>query len=173
MPAQIVSGARPVGGARSGAAGILGWMLFDWAQQPFYTLITTFLFASYFANVFIGDNAHGFALWGYATAAAGLLVAVLSPILWAIADETGRLKRWLTGFSLTFIAALAALWFAEPGEISMIFPMLVANVIAAVSAEFTTVCNDALMPAVVSRENFARLSGACWAHGYAGGLVSL
>lgn len=173
MPAQIVSEARPIGGARSGAAGILGWMLFDWAQQPFYTLITTFLFASYFANVFIGDNAHGFALWGYATAAAGLLVAVLSPILGAIADETGRLKRWLAGFSLTFIAAQAALWFAEPGASAMIFPMLVAIVIAAVSAEFTTVFNNALMPAVVSRESFGRLSGAGWALGYAGGLVSL
>ncbi len=165
------------GGAREASRGrtpgIIGWMLFDWAQQPFYTLVTTFLFSSYFANVFAGDKAQGFALWGYAMAAAGILVALISPALGAIADETGRLKRWIAGFSILFVAAQACLWFAAPGASWLVAPMLAAVVIAAVSAEFTTVFNNSMMTAVVSRESFGRLSGAGWAMGYLGGLASL
>ena len=52
--------------------GLVGWVMFDWAAQPFYTLVLTFLFAPYFASTFIGDAAWGQELWGYTTAAAGL-----------------------------------------------------------------------------------------------------
>lgn len=174
MATPLAEQAQAAAGAtHSRAPGIAGWLLFDWAQQPFYTLVTTFLFSSYFANVFVGDKTQGFALWGYATAAAGLLVAILSPILGAIADETGRLKRWIAGFSLVFVLAQAALWFSIPGEGWLIPLILAAVIIAAVSAEFTAVFNNAMMPAVVSRESFGRLSGAGWAMGYLGGLAAL
>ena len=51
---------------------ILGWLLFDWACQPFFTLITTFVFAPYFATALAPNAVEGQSLWGYATAAAGL-----------------------------------------------------------------------------------------------------
>jgi UMF1 family MFS transporter len=68
---------------------ILGWLLFDWACQPFFTLVTTFVFAPYFASALAPDPVTGQSLWGYATAAAGLVLAVLSPVLGSIADATG------------------------------------------------------------------------------------
>ena len=52
--------------AKAEAAGPLaltGWVLFDWATQPFYTLVVTFLFAPYFVNGFIQDPALGSTLW--------------------------------------------------------------------------------------------------------------
>lgn len=44
---------------RASRAGIWGWMLFDWAQQPFHTLVITFVFAPYFAAAVAPDAARG------------------------------------------------------------------------------------------------------------------
>ena len=43
---------------------VLGWMLFGWAVEPFFTLITTFVFAPYFATSVAPDAATGQSLWG-------------------------------------------------------------------------------------------------------------
>ena len=60
---------------------IWGWVMFDWACQPFFTLVTTFVYAPYFAAAVVGDGAQGQALWGYAAAFAGFVVAIFSPML--------------------------------------------------------------------------------------------
>ena len=85
MPGSIAVSRTPI-------RALVGWVMFDWAAQPFYTLVLTFLFAPYFASTFIGDAAWGQELWGYTTAAAGLIVAILSPVLGAIADASGKRK---------------------------------------------------------------------------------
>src|SRR6185295_17497027 len=69
---------------------IVGWVLFDWAQQPYFTLITTFVYAPYFASAIAPDPARGQALWGFSAASAGLAIALFSPVLGAIADAAGR-----------------------------------------------------------------------------------
>ena len=74
---------------------IAGWVLFDWAAQPFFTLIITFVYAPYFASAIASDPVQGQALWGFATAAAGFTVAALSPVLGSIADASGRRKPWI------------------------------------------------------------------------------
>src|ERR1700751_1320433 len=71
-------------------AAVIGWIFFDWAAQPYFTLITTFVFAPYFANFVAPDPATGQALWGFAAAAAGFCIALLSPVLGAIADASRR-----------------------------------------------------------------------------------
>jgi MFS-type transporter involved in bile tolerance (Atg22 family) len=76
---------------------LIGWVLFDWATQPFYTLVVTFLFAPYFVNGFMSDPVTGQALWGYATGAAELVAALLAPVLGAIADAGGKRKPCLLG----------------------------------------------------------------------------
>ena len=60
---------------RASRAGIWGWMLFDWAQQPFFTLLITFVFAPYFASAVAPNAAEGQELWGYATGFGGLSIA--------------------------------------------------------------------------------------------------
>ena len=76
-----------------GRAAVVSWIFFDWAAQPYFTLITTFVFAPYFANFVAADPAQGQALWGFATAAAGLMIALLSPVLGAIADASRSKAR--------------------------------------------------------------------------------
>ena len=58
-------------------SAVVGWIFFDWAAQPYFTLITTFVFAPYFATHVAPDAATGQALWGFATAAAGMATLVL------------------------------------------------------------------------------------------------
>ncbi|MCB1426390.1 MAG: MFS transporter, partial [Notoacmeibacter sp.] len=73
----------------AGRKGIWGWMLFDWAAQPFFTVVTTFIFGPYFISRMASDPVAGQAAWGFAVAAGGLFIAILSPVLGAIADHTG------------------------------------------------------------------------------------
>ncbi len=153
--------------------GLVGWVMFDWAAQPFYTLVLTFLFAPYFASTFIGDAAWGQELWGYTTAAAGLIVAILSPVLGAIADASGKRKPWIAGSSVLLIAGLCSLWLAAPGQTSLLVPVISGIIVASVAAEIATVFTNAMMPGLVPPHRLGRLSGTGWAVGYAGGLVSL
>ncbi len=156
-----------------GRAAVFGWILFDWASQPYFTLVTTFVFAPYFAASVAESAVRGQTLWGYAAAASGLLVALLSPILGAVADAGGRRKRWLATFSVMLVAGCAALWFAVPGSALAVPVALGGFVLAGVGAEFAIVFTNAMMPDLVPRTRLGRLSGQSWAVGYAGGLVSL
>jgi len=85
---------------RAGTWALVGWMLFDWATQPFYTLVVTFLFAPYFVNGFMDDPARGSSLWAYATGIAELIAAAIAPVLGSIVDGGLPRKPWIAGFSV-------------------------------------------------------------------------
>jgi UMF1 family MFS transporter len=150
-----------------------GWILFDWSTQPFFTLVTTFIFAPYFTSAVVSDPAQGQALWGYATGFAGLCIAMLSPFLGAVADASGPRKPWIALFGTFLFIGCAMLWFAVPGAPYAILFGLLGYVIATLGAEFASVFNNAMMPTLVSPEKLGRLSGTGWAVGYVGGLISL
>jgi len=154
-------------------SAVIGWIFFDWAAQPYFTLITTFVFAPYFATHVASDAASGQALWGFATAAAGMTIALLSPVLGAVADASGRRKPWIAAFGAMLVIGSALMWFGKPGDASVIAPLLLAYAIATVGVEFATVFNNAMMPTLVPPERIGRLSGTGWATGYIGGILSL
>src|SRR6201994_1956852 len=166
------------GGAAAGRhypprSAVISWIFFDWASQPYFTLITTFVFAPYFATHVASDAASGQALWGFATAAAGMAIALASPLLGAIADASGRRKPWIAGFGALLVIGASLMWFGKPGDPSVIPPLLLAYAIATVGVEFATVFNNAMMPTLVPPERIGRLSGTGWATGYIGGIISL
>src|SRR5882757_9505467 len=154
-------------------AAVVSWIFFDWAAQPYFTLITTFVFAPYFASFVAPDPAQGQALWGFATAAAGLLIAGLSPVLGAIADASGRRKPWIAGFGALLVIGSCLMWIGKPGDTGVIPALLLAFAIATIGAEFATVFNNAMMPTLVPPDRIGRLSGTGWATGYVGGILSL
>jgi len=154
-------------------SAVISWIFFDWAAQPYFTLITTFVFAPYFATHVASDPASGQSLWGFATAAAGLLIALLSPVLGAIADASGRRKPWIAGFGALLVIGSCLMWFGRPGEPGVIPPLLLAYGVATIGAEFATVFNNAMMPTLVPPNQIGRLSGTGWATGYVGGILSL
>ncbi|MGX1102852.1 UMF1 family MFS transporter [Bradyrhizobium elkanii] len=156
-----------------GRSAVISWIFFDWAAQPYFTLITTFVFAPYFASFVAPDAASGQALWGFATAAAGLAIALLSPVLGAIADASGRRKPWIAGFGALLVIGASAMWIGKPGNPDIIPMLLLAYAIASVGVEFATVFNNAMMPTLVPPDRIGRLSGTGWATGYVGGILSL
>ena len=97
-----------------GRRAIASWLMFDWATQPYFTIITTFVFGPYFVAHVAANPVDGQALWGYSLSAAGLTIALLSPPLGAIADASGARKPWIAGFSILLVIGSAALWWAEP-----------------------------------------------------------
>ena len=154
-----------------GKAGIFGWMLFDWAAQPYHTLLTTFVFARYFATEVAPDPVTGQEAWGWMLAVGGIIIAICSPIFGSIADATGPRKPWM--FMFLSLAAIGSfmLWYVLPND--PMLPALVFFCIAMIGFEFAAVFNNAVMPDLVPREQLGRLSGNGWALGYAGGFVAL
>src|SRR6476646_2881657 len=154
-------------------SAVISWIFFDWAAQPYFTLITTFVFASYFATHVESDTASGQALWGFATAAAGLMLELLSPVMGEIADANGRRKPWIAAFGALLVIGSGLMWFGKPGDVSVIPPLLLAYGVATIGVEFATVFNNAMMPTLVPANRIGRLSGTGWATGYVGGILSL
>ena len=172
-PEQQQAAAARSAAAPAGKLALFGWVLFDWATQPFYTVVVTFLFAPYFVNGFMDDPARGSSLWAYATGIAELIAAALAPVLGAIADEGTRRKPWIAAFSVLLFVGLCGLWFAIPGEIGLAPLVLISFGLATIGAELATVFTNAMMPSLVGNRRLGTLSGIGWATGYVGGLVSL
>jgi MFS family permease len=123
-------------------AAIASWIMFDWAAQPYFTLITTFVFAPYFATFVAATPAEGQSLWGFATGAAGIVIALASPVLGAIADASGRRKPWIAAFGALLVLGSSLMWIGKPGDSSLILPLLIAYGIATIGVEFATVFNN-------------------------------
>lgn len=162
------------GSEPAGFKGLLGWTMFDWANQPFFTVITTFIFAPYFAAEMIADPVQGQAYWGYIQATAGFLIAILSPVFGAMADAGGPRKPWIGTFQALTVIGCILLWWALPDASgSLVLLIAFAMVIATVGAEFSVVFNNAMLPSLVTAERIGRMSGIGWGMGYLGGLVAL
>ncbi|MEL4071280.1 MFS transporter [Ochrobactrum sp. GPK 3] len=151
--------------------GIWGWMLFDWAAQPFFTVVTTFVFGPYFISRMAANPEAGQVAWGYGIAAAGFVIAILSPVLGAVSDRTGARKPWIGFFAVLKIVSLSLLWFAAPG--ASLFWVLLAFAIASIAAEFSIVFNDSMMPRLVPHADIGRISNIAWGLGYLGGMIVL
>lgn len=152
--------------------GIRAWMLFDWANQPFQTLVVTFVFGPWFVAQAIGDPVQGQALWGWASAAAGAVAALLAPVLGATADRTGGRKAWVLAASVPYVVGCLGLWLATPAMADPTI-VLVAFALAFVGSELGVVFTNAMLPGLAPRSMIGRISGSGWALGYLGGLVSL
>lgn len=153
--------------------GQFSWALFDWANQPFFTVVTTFIFGQYFVNVMVGDPVKGQADWAFTQSAAGVIIAVLSPFLGAMADAGGRRKPYILFFQALVASGCFALWWAYPNRPDLVGPICWAVVVATVGAEMSIVFNNAQLPSIVAPERMGRLSGYGWGLGYCGGLIAL
>ena len=151
--------------------GILGWMFFDWAAQPFFTVVTTFIFGPYFVARLTSDPVSAQTHWSNAATIAAFVIAIFSPILGSVADATGRKKSWIGFFAAIKIVSLLMLWFAAPGS-PIVYPMIFW-ILASISAEFSIVFNDSMMPRLVAPKDVGRISNLAWGLGYLGGMIVL
>lgn len=162
---------------------IWGWWFFDWASQPFHTLLVTFIFSIYFAEVakghFLGlgaspelAGAQAQTLWGYGLAVSGAFIAVFAPILGAVADTSGRRMPWIWLFSILYVVASAGLWILTPTQPPLIQAVALFG-LGLIAVEFATIFTNALLPGLAPRDEIGRVSGSGFAFGYLGGVVSL
>jgi UMF1 family MFS transporter len=155
-----------------GKRGLWAWALYDWANSAFPTVVITFVFAIYFAEGVVGDSDRGASLWGLAMSLSGVAVAVLAPIVGAVADHAGRRKPWLALFTILALIAGAGLWFVKADPSYILMGMVLAG-LANLAFEFGTVFYNAMLPDLVPPKLYGRLSGWAWGLGYAGGLGCL
>jgi MFS transporter, UMF1 family len=163
---------------------IWGWYFFDWASQPYNTLLLTFIFGPYFAqtatNALVeggmdlsAAKAQAQAYWGYGLALAGIAIAILAPILGAVADSSGRRMPWIWLFSAMYVIGAGALWWTAPGDFSFLWALFFFGV-GLIGMEFATIFTNAYLPELHPDPNErGRISGDGWAFGYAGGVLAL
>jgi UMF1 family MFS transporter len=143
--------------------------MFDFANSSYTTVIVTFVFSAVFAQV-IAAGPSADLWWGRATMISNGIVFVLSPLVGAIADESGRKKAFLFASYLCCIAGTAALWLVEPGEVALAIALFVVSNIA---FSFGENFAGAFLPEISTPATVGRISGFGWGLGYFGGLASL
>ena len=162
---------------------IWGWMSFDWATQPYYTLGLTFIFGPYFAvvaaNYFLGQgletdaaNAQAQSTWAFGQTVAGLVIAFTAPFLGAFADNTGRKRPWLFLFSILYVIGAASLWFLTPDSSSLTL-FLILFYVGFIAAESALNFVNAYLPSLGTEDEVGKISGSGASFGYWGGLLSL
>ena len=150
---------------------IWGWFFFDWASQPYNTLLLTFIFGPYITEV-LGDGTKAQATWGYGVAAAGLLIAVSAPFLGAIADRSGGRMGFIWLFSIFYMVGAAGLWIASPDSLNL-FWVMAFFALGLIGMEMATIFTNAMLPDLGTRDEIGKISGSGWAFGYCGGVLSL
>lgn len=150
---------------------IWGWWWFDWASQPYNTLLITFIFGPYVVSV-VGDGSRAQAIWGYGIGAAGVLLALLAPLLGAVADKSGKRMVFVWAFSLLYVIGAAGLWYSAPDSFN-IWQVMLFFCIGLIGMEFATIFTNAMLPDLAPRADIGKVSGSGWAWGYVGGVVGL
>ena len=154
---------------------IWGWFFFDWASQPYNTLLLTFVFGPYFAKtvtellidsgVGVGEaKAQAQAYWGYGLTVSGIFIALLAPILGAVADSSGKRMPWIYVFSVMYVVGSYALWFTAPDQFNIICTLIFFG-IGLIGMEFATIFTNAMLPALGTKEEIGKISGSGWAFG--------
>lgn len=159
------------GDGREDRRKVWGWYFFDWASQPYNTLLLTFIFGPYVTEV-LGDGSAAQAAWGYGVGAAGLAIALAAPVLGAIADRSGGRVRFVAAFSVLYVLGAAGVWLATPDGFPLV-PVLALFALGLIGMEFATIFTNSMLPDLGPRERLGRISGTGWAFGYLGGLVAL
>jgi UMF1 family MFS transporter len=149
---------------------IWAWCFYDVADSAFTTIIVTVLYAPFFIKIVVRDPGQGDFLWGLAASISEIAIAILAPILGAIADFSGSRKKFLGICAATIVIFTATLWFVGPGMVVLGFTLFIlANIGFAGGGVFI----DSFLPGISNENNAGRISGRKWAMGYVSGLVIL
>ncbi|MBV9248840.1 MAG: MFS transporter [Acetobacteraceae bacterium] len=151
---------------------VFAWCLYDWAYSAFNTVVSTFVIATWFVRAVAIDPATGTAQWGATQAIAGVIIALASAPLGAIADRGGRRRAMLAVFTGVIVLATAALWFVHPTPADAMLALFLVC-LATISYEIATVFYNSMLPDVAGPRTIGRVSGMAWGCGYVGGLVCL
>ncbi|HEX6069490.1 MAG TPA: MFS transporter [Longimicrobiaceae bacterium] len=148
------------------------WAMYDWAVSAVQTTIMVAVFPIFFKRVAAGDlpDETSTQYIAAANSVAMALIAVLSPILGALADFTAAHKRFLAAFMGVGATAVAAMFFIGRGDVWLAYWLFV---FALLGAAGSMVFYESLLPHIASHEEIDRVSTAGYGLGYFGGGVLL
>ena len=149
---------------------IFSWSIYDFANQPFTTIILTFIYSTFFVDYIALDAESGSVQWGRAVSISSIFIALLSPIMGAFADAGGYRKIFLIFWTWICVVFSFLLYYPIHGEI---FYSLLFFCIANIGFEMGGVFLNAYLPNIAPKEKIGRISGYGWSFGYVGGLVAL
>ncbi|MCF6232575.1 MAG: MFS transporter [Rhodobacteraceae bacterium] len=162
---------------------IWGWWFFDWASQPYHTLLVTFIFGPYFATVAAehylaqgmdaqAAKAGAQSIWAMCLTITGLIIGFGAPFIGAFADTSGRRMPWILVFSVMYVVGAGALWWVLPDGSNMLWG-LYAFGFGFIGAEYALIFINSQLPDLGTPAEIGKISGSGFAFGYAGGLLTL
>jgi MFS transporter, UMF1 family len=164
---------------------VWSWAFWDWATQPFNTVLITFVWVpSFLTSTFfidpdvVGTAGEDAALGqlasnlGYGITAAGLLIALLAPVLGQRADRTGQQKSQLFLFTTLLIAAQLGMVFVQPG-VEWFWMGVALIALGSIFGEIAGVSYNALLVSISTPKTVGKVSGLGWGFGYLGGIIAL
>lgn len=152
---------------------IAAWTLYDWANSSFTTIVVTFVYSAYFAGGMVGDDVLGTAYWSRAISISAVFIAVLSPIVGAMADRGGKRRRYLIISTLICVTFTALLAFVSPSTPNAVLLALTLFVVANVAFEVGGVFYNAFLPVIAPPDRVGTISGLGWGVGYTAGILSM
>lgn len=184
--AQTLADSSPIPRRR-----VVSWALWDWGSAAFNAVVTSFVFSTYLASgAFVdpaivaaaGDDAQNPALQlakaenatviSTALTIAGVLIALLAPVLGQRSDGSGRRKLWLAINTGLVVLAMVAMVFVAPAPGALVFGAALLAV-GNLFFEFASVNYNAMLVQVSTPKTIGKVSGFGWGLGYVGGIVLL
>ncbi len=149
---------------------VWGWAMYDWANSAFATTVMAGFFPIFFKQYW----SHGVdvnvstAQLGFGNSIAGLMVALMAPILGAIADKGSCRKKFLIFFTYLGVLMTASLFLVQKGQWAGAIFIYAAGIIGFSGA---IIFYDALLPTVSEESDIDYISGLGYAVGYLGGGI--
>ena len=126
---------------------IISWSLYDFANQPFTTIIVTFVYGAFFTKVIAADEATGTLLWTQGIAITAIIVSLLSPMLGALADRGGYRKFFLIFFTWMCAIFSIVLYLPKAGDVYFALSIFV---LANIAFELGSVFYNSYLPDISS-----------------------
>jgi UMF1 family MFS transporter len=152
--------------------GTFAWALWDWAEQPYPTIMQTFIFPVYLTGTVAAMESQAEVQLGIATGIAGVILALIAPVLGRRSDDNGRRKFWLMFNTYLLVGIMIASFFVKPSPEFLLLGLVLYGA-GSVIQEAALINYYAMLKSVSSEKNIGRISGYAWALGYAGGIVLL
>lgn len=145
------------------------WYMYDFGNSAYAAVVLLAIYSAYFKGNVVG-GAEGTRLWGISVGIAMFVVAIISPILGAIADFSASKKKFLFIFSLLTWSFTALLFFVEKGDV---FAGMLFFILAEIGYRGGQVFYNSLLPELTTPDEIGRVSGNGWAIGSLGGILAL
>ena len=161
---------------RTDRTTVTAWALWDWGSAAFNAVLVTFIFSVYLTDSVGATLDSSFTpatLYGWVMAVAGVLIAVVAPIIGQRSDLRGTRRRSLGVWTFITVGLMLALFVVRNDAPVYFWIGAAIMAVASVLFEFAEVNYYAQLNQISTEDNVGRVSGYGWGMGYAGGIVLL